>query len=73
MWNVQFQVGVRVSSPIFKKCPISNCEAQKEHQHIDKKYRGQPIYNGKTPKVGENHPYNLNEKRRVVSRFLKRK
>ncbi|WP_340153418.1 hypothetical protein [uncultured Marivirga sp.] len=72
MWNLQFQVGVRVSFPLFKKCPISNCEAQKEHHHIDKKYRGQPIYKWQNPKVGENDPYNLNEKREAFP-FLKRK
>ncbi|RUA34181.1 MAG: hypothetical protein DSY77_06430, partial [Bacteroidetes bacterium] len=67
-----FQVGLRVSFPLFKKCPISNCEAQKEHHHIDKKFRGQPIYKWQNPKVGENHPYNLNEKRESFP-FLKRK
>lgn len=72
MWNLQFQLGVRVSFPLFKKCPISNCEAQKEHHHIDKKFRGQPIYKWQNPKVGENHPYNLNEKREAFP-FLKRK
>lgn len=72
MWNLQFQVGLRVSFPLFKKCPISNCEAQKEHHHIDKKFRGQPIYKWQNPKVGENHPYNLNEKRESFP-FLKRK
>ncbi len=72
MWNLQFQVGVRVSFPLFKKCPISNCEAQKEHHHIDKKFRGQPIYKWQNPKVGENDPYNLNEKREAFP-FLKRK
>jgi hypothetical protein len=72
MWNLQFQVGLRVSFPLFKRCPISNCEAQKEHHHIDKKFRGQPIYKWQNPKVGENHPYNLNEKREAFP-FLKRK
>jgi hypothetical protein len=72
MWNLQFQVGVRVSFPLFKKCPISNCEAQKEHHHIDKKFRGQPIYKWQNPKVGRNDPYNLNEKKEVFP-FLKRK
>jgi len=72
MWNLQFQVGVRVSFPLFKKCPIDNCEAQKEHHHLDKKFRGQPIYKWQNPKVGENHPYNLNEKREAFP-FLKRK
>lgn len=72
MWNLQFQVGLRVSFPLFKKCPISNCEAQKEHHHIDKKFRGQPIYKWQNPKVGRNHPYNLNEKREAFP-FLKRK
>jgi len=72
MWNLQLQVGVRVSFPLFRKCPIDNCEAQKEHHHLDKKFRGQPIYKWQNPKVGENHPYNLNEKREVFP-FLKRK
>ncbi|SMG12854.1 hypothetical protein SAMN05661096_00549 [Marivirga sericea] len=72
LWNLQFQVGVRVSFPLFKKCPISNCEAQKEHRHIDKKFRGQPIYKWQNPKVGENDPYNMNEKREAFP-FLKRK
>jgi hypothetical protein len=72
MWNVQFQVGVRVSFPLYRDCPINNCEAQKEHHHIDKKFRGQPIYKIQNPKVGENHPYLATEKRGFFG-FLKRK
>ncbi len=72
MWNVQFQVGVRVSFPLYKNCPISNCEAQKEHRHLDKKFRGQPLYKIQNPKVGENHPYLATQKRGLFS-FLKRK
>lgn len=66
MWNVQVQIGVRVSFPLFKKCPISNCRAQKDHKHIDKKYRGQPLHKWQNPKVGQNHPFNLNEKRSIL-------
>jgi hypothetical protein len=55
MWNVQLQAGIRVSFPLYKKCPISNCEAQKEHLHVDKQFRGQPLYKIQNPKVGENH------------------
>lgn len=72
MWNLQFQLGVRISFPLFKDCPIGNCEAQKEHRHGSKKFRGQPIYKWQNPKVGENYPYNLNEKREAFP-FLKRK
>ncbi len=72
MWNLQFQVGLRVSFPLYKNCPIKNCEAQKEHNHIDKKFRGQPIYKIQNPKVGENHPY-LATKKRGFFGFLKRK
>ncbi len=72
MWNLQFQVGIRVSFPLYKNCPISNCEAQKEHNHVDKKFRGQPIYEVQNPKVGENHPYLATQKRGIFG-FLKRK
>ncbi|MBK6266405.1 hypothetical protein JKA74_15275 [Marivirga sp. S37H4] len=72
MWNLQFQVGVRVSFPLYRKCPISNCEAQKEHKHIDKKFRGQPLHKIQNPKVGQNHPYLATQKRGLFS-FLKRK
>lgn len=63
MWNVQVQLGVRMSFPLFKRCPIDNCRAQKEHKHIDKKFRGQPLHKWQNPKIGQNDPYNLNEKR----------
>ncbi|GAA5036993.1 hypothetical protein GCM10011506_32840 [Marivirga lumbricoides] len=72
MWNVQFQVGIRVSFPLYRNCPIKNCEAQKEHIHVDKKFRGQPIHKIQNPKVGENHPYLATEKRGLFG-FLKRK
>lgn len=72
MWNVQFQVGIRMSFPLYGKCPISNCKAQKEHKHIDKKFRGQPLHKWQNPKVGQLHPYLVTQKRGVFD-FLKRK
>ncbi len=70
MWNVQLQAGIRISLPVYPKCPISNCEAQKDHIHIDKKFRGQPIYKVQNPKVGENHR-KMNRGKRGVFSFLK--
>jgi hypothetical protein len=72
MWNVQVQAGVRISFPLYPKCPISNCEMQKEHIHVDKKFRGQPIHKKQNPKVGENDPYLGTEKRSIFSIFKRK-
>lgn len=70
--SLQFQVGVRVRFPLYKNCPISNCEAQKEHIHVDKKFRGQPIHKKQNPKIGELYP-TLGKHKRGMFHFLKRK
>jgi len=71
MWNIQVQAGIRISLPALPKCPIPNCEVQKDHVHIDKKFRGQPVYKVQNPKVGENHRKMDRGKRGFFS-FLKR-
>ncbi|MFQ3215032.1 MAG: hypothetical protein ACI9C9_002578, partial [Marivirga sp.] len=72
LWNTQVQVGLRMSFPLYPKCPISNCEVQKEHIHVNKKFRGQPLHKKQNPKVGENDPY-LETQKRSVFRIFKRK
>lgn len=72
MWNVQLQAGVRLSFPLYPKCPISNCEVQKEHIHINKKFRGQPLHKKQNPKVGENYPYLSTQKRSFFGIFKRK-
>ena len=72
MWNMQVQLGIRMSFPLYRKCPIKNCEVQKEHVHIDKKFRGQPFYRKQNPKVGEGYPYPGSKKKRILGVFKRK-
>ena len=58
------QAGISINYPRLPRCPISGCQAQLEHVHGGKEYRGQPVHRWQNPKYGQNHPELMRNKKR---------
>lgn len=58
------QAGISFNFPRLPSCPVNPCQAQLEHVHGGKEYRGQPIYRWQNPKYGQNHPELMRNKKR---------